>query len=67
MTNATPVDTCPLCGAKNDCAIARGEEKCWCFDAVIPPNLLERVPEADQGRVCVCRNCIDAAKEARGE
>jgi hypothetical protein len=65
MDSATPVDTCPLCGGPNDCAIARGEQTCWCFDEVFPPNLLERVPEADQGRVCVCRNCATAAAEPR--
>lgn len=64
MDNVTPADTCPLCGAPNDCAIARGEEKCWCFDEVFPPNLLDRMPEADQGKVCVCRNCVGEAQRA---
>ena len=66
MNNATSADRCPLCGSPNDCAIARGEQTCWCFDEVFPPNLLERVPETDQGRVCVCRNCVAEAKDAAG-
>jgi hypothetical protein len=60
MENTTPVGTCPLCGASNDCAVARGEDTCWCFDEIFPPNLLERVPEPDRGKVCVCRNCVSA-------
>lgn len=23
---------CPLCGKPNDCALARGESACWCFE-----------------------------------
>jgi len=65
MDKRTPVDTCPLCGGPNDCAIARGEEKCWCFDEVFAPNLLGRVAEPDQGRVCVCRKCASEAKAAQ--
>jgi hypothetical protein len=60
----TAAATCPICGAPNDCAIARGEDKCWCFDEVFPANLFERVPPESQGEICVCRNCVMKAKDA---
>jgi hypothetical protein len=63
----TPAGTCPICGEPNDCAIARGENECWCFDEVFPPNLLERVPPQARGEICVCRNCVMKAKDASRE
>jgi hypothetical protein len=59
---STSAGACPLCGGPNDCAIARGEDKCWCFDEIFPPNLFERMPPEDEGKVCVCRNCVADAR-----
>lgn len=48
---------CPICGATNDCGLARGENTCWCFDLRIPPEVLEKVPPESRGVVCICRAC----------
>jgi hypothetical protein len=58
---------CPLCGAANDCGMARGQETCWCFDATISSRALERVPEAAKGVACVCKACAaDGNDESSG-
>jgi hypothetical protein len=48
---------CPLCQRVNGCASAEGKAGCWCETVEIPAEVLERVPEAEKGRVCVCRAC----------
>jgi hypothetical protein len=30
---------------------------CWCTGASFPPDLLDRIPEADRGRACICAAC----------
>ena len=50
-------DRCPLCGGPNECGLAAGKSECWCFEAKIAPEVLERVPEEAKGKVCVCRGC----------
>lgn len=57
---------CPLCRQPNACGAASA--RCWCFDVVVPPALLARVPQAQRGRACICRNCIAAyaQKDAAG-
>ena len=59
-----PPDVCPLCGAGNACAMARGdgpERPCWCVGATFGAELLARVPAAAQGRACICAACAGAA------
>jgi len=53
----TDVDTCPLCDRPNACGMAAGQSHCWCFETVIPPEVLARVPAADHSRRCVCQAC----------
>jgi hypothetical protein len=50
---------CPLCGGPNACAMEAGSEAaaCWCMQVDIPVEVLERIPEAAQGRACVCTAC----------
>jgi hypothetical protein len=63
-----PNHACPLCGGTNSCAAAASgsfESNCWCRDVAIPPDLLDRIPEAQRGKACVCAACIDAAATCR--
>lgn len=55
------VATCAICGSANDCGLARGDTTCWCFEVVVPPSLLARIPEALRDRACVCRACVERA------
>lgn len=48
---------CPLCGQPNDCGALKGEPDCWCRHAVIPQDVLDRVPVHLRGVACVCRSC----------
>lgn len=41
----------------NECGLAAGKSECWCFEAKIAPEVLERVPEEAKGKVCVCAKC----------
>jgi hypothetical protein len=48
---------CPLCGNANQCGMAAGQEKCWCFSAIIAEEVLARVPEPARDLLCVCAKC----------
>jgi len=56
-----PRKTCPECGARFECAVAAGKERCWCFD--LPP--LPGAP--DPKAACLCPTCLKARIAARGE
>ncbi len=56
-TPARDPERCPLCDGPNACGAARGQSTCWCFTAVIPPEVIARVPPEDQGVRCVCAAC----------
>jgi len=58
-TPAPPLDParCPLCGSGNACGMAAGKSDCWCFEAEIPAEVLERVPAQAKGAACVCQGC----------
>ena len=65
-----PNTRCPLCGGPNDCvpaACGRFDVDCWCRAARFSPELLARIPAAQQGQACVCATCAatTAAAEAR--
>ena len=55
------MSSCALCGGPNACAMAsegvNGAE-CWCQHVTFTRDVLERIPLADRGRVCVCRDCV---------
>ncbi|MBL8749364.1 MAG: cysteine-rich CWC family protein [Planctomycetes bacterium] len=53
---------CPLCGGRNDCALAdpaRGSAcaDCWCSQVTFDRELLQCVPDSAAGKACICRNC----------
>lgn len=55
-----PATLCPLCGRPNACAPALTGTQggpCWCQDVIIPRAVLERIPKAQRGLACVCRDC----------
>ncbi len=54
-------DRCPLCGGPNECGLAAGKSECWCVEAKIGPEVLEKVPEEAKGKVCVCEKCVQVA------
>lgn len=61
-----PPDACPLCGAANGCAMARGDSPatpCWCVAVVFDAALLARVPPAARGRACICAACATARSD----
>ncbi|MBL8752303.1 MAG: cysteine-rich CWC family protein [Planctomycetes bacterium] len=66
MTAIDP-QRCPLCSGPNACALAAGTgacSGCWCADVHVPGALLARVPTAAVGVACICRTCIDRARDA---
>lgn len=50
---------CPLCGQTNQCAVAAGlpPEHCWCMQARIAPEVLERIAPEQRRLACVCPTC----------
>ncbi|GAB3286449.1 cysteine-rich CWC family protein [Parahaliea aestuarii] len=50
---------CPLCGADNHCAVARGGDigDCWCASTPIDRAALAAVPPAARGTSCLCPAC----------
>ncbi|HEY4665618.1 MAG TPA: cysteine-rich CWC family protein [Comamonas sp.] len=63
MSSILDSSRCPLCGQANQCAVAAGlpPESCWCMQASIAPEALERVPAKQRGKACVCPACGQAA------
>jgi len=57
--DAVDAGCCPLCGNANQCGMVTGEEKCWCFNAVISEDVLARVPEQARDLVCICEKCAN--------
>ncbi len=62
---------CSLCGAPNDCALAReGADgdgpPCWCVDRLFPESLLARARVLDGGKACICRRCLEASGAHEG-
>jgi hypothetical protein len=57
---------CPLCGLPNACAMAADPRAthCWCFDAAIAPEALDRLPPETRGVACICARCAAAPREA---
>lgn len=50
--------TCPLCGKENGCMVDHPAE-CWCMTVMVPPELLEMVPNIKKGKSCICKDCIE--------
>ncbi|WP_419871875.1 cysteine-rich CWC family protein [Candidatus Pristimantibacillus sp. PTI5] len=57
---------CPLCGRPNECGIKAYEEKqevCWCFHEQFPKELLQKLPELQRGKACICKLCAAAFRD----
>jgi len=39
-------------------ATGRPPETCWCMTATFSEELLNRVPEEDQNKACICAKCV---------
>ncbi|QIL82152.1 cysteine-rich CWC family protein [Diaphorobacter sp. HDW4A] len=50
---------CPLCGQANQCAIVAGlpPESCWCMNEPVSNEALERIPQEQRGKACICPAC----------
>ena len=48
---------CPLCGKPNNCL--KGNKNCWCNYVMIPKELIEKIPEEERGKSCICKECVD--------
>ncbi|MFT3928737.1 MAG: cysteine-rich CWC family protein [Spongiibacteraceae bacterium] len=56
---------CPGCGARNDCAIARGEQQCWCMVEPIGIALPSASNSADAR--CYCQDCLRALSSSKNQ
>ncbi|HTO20667.1 MAG TPA: cysteine-rich CWC family protein [Pseudomonas sp.] len=68
MKNPLPHQRCPLCGAANQCAPASAghfDVECWCTQATVSPQALQRLPADQVDRACLCPRCA-AGVEDRG-
>jgi hypothetical protein len=57
LTERTAPQTCPLCNAPNNCAVAAGASDasvCWCYRTIIPAAA--RIA-AGEGNACICSAC----------
>ncbi|MFL0800520.1 MAG: cysteine-rich CWC family protein [Agarilytica sp.] len=53
---------CPICNNDNACGNPSCDgdtTACWCkrTDITFPEGLLQQVPKASQGKVCICQSC----------
>jgi cysteine-rich CWC protein len=57
---------CPLCGSPNACAMAAdpSAKHCWCVDATIGPEVLDRLAPEARRVACICARCAAAPREA---
>ena len=68
MSIAERPGSCPLCGESNQCAMASAasiESQCWCTQVLFTTELLASVPQAAQGKVCICPRCVTASASER--
>ncbi len=51
---------CPLCGGDNNCAMTRPGQTvadCWCLTTSISPDALDRIPQDQINKTCICQTC----------
>jgi uncharacterized protein (TIGR00290 family) len=53
---------CPLCGRDNACAVASGEQSCWCYTERIPSEIRDRIPPYARNVACICQACAEQAR-----
>lgn len=68
---ANPSDIrCPLCGARNECAMAQTagstDVACWCTQVEIDRKALARIPRDRIGQACLCPRCASGLAEGEG-
>ncbi|MEM1350356.1 MAG: cysteine-rich CWC family protein [Myxococcota bacterium] len=61
-TRALDPKRCPLCHEPNECGLAAGKSKCWCFTQHVPEEVLARVPPEARGVACVCALCASGRR-----
>ncbi len=49
--------SCPACGNQFKCGAENGERWCWCFDYVVPQEVLMDLKKNFDG--CVCPACLE--------
>ncbi|NLU97198.1 hypothetical protein B6N13_03685 [Marinomonas sp. UCMA 3892] len=49
---------CPFCLSDNACGVAN-IEPCWCFNIIVPREMLALLSSEQKDKMCVCRQCID--------
>lgn len=49
---------CYFCGQPNGCELGE-KTTCWCEQVHIPNTLLEKIPENERGKSCICRKCVE--------
>lgn len=50
--------SCPFCRGSNKCQ-AGDKSPCWCFNATIPAELIELLPQNVQNKSCICFACVN--------
>lgn len=61
-TSGESVSRCPLCGAPNDCSLARaagsrGREACWCMGVEVDAGLTRFLAGQAAQAACLCPRC----------
>lgn len=56
--NTINTNVCPLCQQQNLCAV-EADNGCWCMKKNVPTELIKKVPNAQQGKTCICQSCIN--------
>ncbi|HSS02970.1 MAG TPA: cysteine-rich CWC family protein [Kofleriaceae bacterium] len=62
MTLVDP-SRCPRCGEPNDCQLAAGRTRCWCFEMSVSSEALEKVPTEARDVACLCRRCANGTTD----
>lgn len=60
MTGDLSPSLCPLCQRDNACGnLNTNSHACWCQsdDLKFSPSLLDKVPEKQRGKACICQQC----------
>ncbi|MEY4592744.1 MAG: hypothetical protein RIR18_1639 [Pseudomonadota bacterium] len=67
--NKQAEELCPLCGQPNGCEVQKcgTSEGCWCESITISAEILERIPDAQRGKSCVCRICLGKTERTNDE
>lgn len=49
---------CPFCLNDNGCELDESQT-CWCFNVIVPEDMMALIPVKQKGVVCVCQRCIE--------